>query len=471
MILALGRRLAPISLLLAILPGAGLLAESAPSCDFFASPSGQGNGRSPEKPFRIERFWKEATPGSTLCLLDGTYADAGSMVDPPATAPSGSGGRPITIRALHDGKVLLDGRGQWHPLRLLRKDWYVVEGVNACCSAATVVNLDHSNHNVIRRVAAWDAAEGNNEIFGVHFGEHNLLEDVAGWGIARKVFQSSQHGDFTTIRRAWGRWEGSHVIGPKMVYTLAYNNYGMLVENAIGTWSGERMKETYVLNDYFGKPWVGRGEGTHTNYDVDQPYAIFGVDANKKDKQANARLLGSIAYVLAGDTYKPPRLVFFTNLDSVEIVDTLAYVEPGSHPDVHTFGLYGLAELTTALRARNLTSIGGAGLLVRPQWETRNVLEGPSLSVYGDTGNAFNATRGANLCRRYVDGVLTGEPLWPWPMNQRIIEATTRSGRAPVDVTATVEKLFGPMPKGCRAAPPEPESAPSPTPDTRSPGR
>src|SRR5215813_14245586 len=116
--------------------------------------------------------------------------------------------------------------------------------------------------------SAWDASEGNYDIFGIHHDEHNLLEDVAGWGIARKIFESSQGGNFTTIRRAWGRWEGSHIVGPKLVYALTYNNYDMLVENSIGTWSGEKMKQTYVLLDSYGKRWVGRGEGTYQNYDV-----------------------------------------------------------------------------------------------------------------------------------------------------------------------------------------------------------
>jgi hypothetical protein len=323
-----------------------------------------------------------------------------------------------------------------------------------------------SSHNIIRRVAAWNAAEGNYSIFGIHHGDHNLLEDVAGWGIARKTFESSQGGNFTTIRRAWGRWEGSHVAGPKMTYSLAYNNYDMLVENSIGTWSGEKMKQTYVLLDYYGKPLAWH----YDNYDVNQPYAVFGVDAlQKDDKNARARLLGSIAYITTSDSFKAKRLVFVTKLDSVEVADTLAYVEPGSYSRVNPFGLYGLPAFPTLglhgltgsterggavnLLARNITSIGGAGASIARAWETRNVLQGSSPAVYGSRESAFNTTRGANLCHRYVDGVLTNQPLWPWPMNKRIIEATALSGRKPVNVTATIEEIFGPIPSQCSASP------------------
>ena len=460
-----------------------LSAQTLSRCNFYASPTGRGDGKSPEKPFRVDSFWLRAAPGQTLCLLDGTYEDAVSMISPPAGL-RGAQGSPITIRALHDGKVLLNGHGMRVPVRLHKNDWFVVEGVNACCSSGTVVWIDKSSHNVIRRTAAWDAAEGNYEIFGVHFGNHNLLEDVAGWGIARKTYQSSQGGNFTTIRRAWGRWEGSHVTGPKMVYTLAYNNYDMLVENSLGTWSGEKMKESYVLLDYHGKPYVGRLEGTYRNHDVNQPYAVFGMDALTKDKskRANARLLGSIAYITAKDVFKAKRLVFVTKLDAVEIADTLAYIEQGSYPEVWTFGLYGLPSLETSLKlhwppglarssgfqgstsssggsdgvrllARNLTSFGGAGPFIAKEWETRNILRGSAPSVYGPTENVFTATRGAKLCYRYVDGVHTREPLWPWPMNQRILDATVQSGRLPVDINATIEKLVGKIPQACLGIP------------------
>jgi hypothetical protein len=38
-------------------------------------------------------------------------------------------------------------------------------------------------------------------------------------------------------------------------------------------------------------------------------------------------------------------------------------------------------------------------------------------------------------------------------MNKRIIEATALSGRKPVNVTATIEEIFGPIPSQCSASP------------------
>ncbi len=188
------------------------------------------------------------------------------MIRPPKGL-SGTSEAPITIRALNDGKVLINGQGSKDPVRLYENDWFVIEGINACCGRnadqSGVVYLSGSSYNVIRRVAAWDAGDNNTEIFGAHRDSnekdslHNLFEDVAGWGTARKIFQMSYGGDYTTIRRAWGRWERSTVMGPKMTYTLAYNNYHMTCENCLGTWSGQGMPETYVLMGYDGKPWTG----------------------------------------------------------------------------------------------------------------------------------------------------------------------------------------------------------------------
>jgi hypothetical protein len=170
-----------------------------------------------------------AAAGKTLCLLDGTYTGYTSMILPPKEL-NGASGIPITIRALNDGKVLINGLGGLPPVQLSYNDWFVIEGINACCSNTSVVSLSNSSSNVIRRVAAWDAADKNTNIFGAHYGSHNLFEDVAGWGRARKIFSMSQGGDFTTVRRAWGRWERSTVVGPKLTYSLAYNSYHMTCE-------------------------------------------------------------------------------------------------------------------------------------------------------------------------------------------------------------------------------------------------
>ena len=423
--------------------------SSVHACTYYASPTGSGNGTSSAQAFKIANFWPVAKPGYILCLLDGEYTGAASMINPPQRL-SGTSSAPITVRALNDGKVRIDGQGTQVPVRLSHNSYFIVEGINASNSAASVVTISNSDNNIVRRVAAWDAADGNHSIFGIHRGNYNLLEDVAGWGIARKIFESSQGGNYTTIRRAWGRWEGSHVNGPKMTYTLAYNNHDMLVENAIGTWSGERMRESYVLLDYYGKPWTGNGAGTYTNYGVDQAYGIFANDGfTGADKNARTKLLGSLAYVRGSDRFQPAQTIFVTKIDGIEIAQTVAYIQPGAHTSKKPFALHNLQTATgVSLVARNNTAVGGATSFFGSEWKKNALSEGSSLSAIA---KPFAATAaGANLCFRYYDGALTTQALWPWPMNQRIIDATIQSGRAAVDVTATVESMLGAIPSVCK---------------------
>lgn len=59
-------------------------------------------------------------------------------------------------------------------------------------------------------------------------------------------------------------------------------------------------------------------------------------------------------------------------------------------------------------------------------------------------GHLLATPGGATILYRYENGKLTDRPLWPWPMNQRIIDAMKLAGYAnPVDVTKTVFGLAG----------------------------
>jgi hypothetical protein len=233
-----------------------------------------------------------------------------------------------------------------------------------------------------------------------------------------------------------------------MTYTLAYNNYNMICENCIGTWSGERMKQTYTLLDYYGKPWTGNGAGTYTNYSVNQPYGIFSNDSLSGDKNSRSRLLGSIAYVRRNDRFQGSHAVLITRLDSFTVSDTVAYVEPGYHTSKYRFGLLNLqSSVGVNLIAKNLTGIGGKGSIYGTEWKKSSLSEG---GILGSVANVFTSTAGAKLCYRYKDGLLTTQPLWPWPMNQRIINGLLESGRSAVDVTATVQTMLGTIPSSCK---------------------
>jgi len=254
--------------------------------------------------------------------------------------------------------------------------------------------------------------------------EYVLFEDVAAWGAARKIYTMSQGGNFVTCRRCWGRWERSVSTGPKHTYSLAYNNYDMTIENSIGTWNGTAQN----------------GQG------------IFSNDVSFTDTRHRSKILGSIAYLRGADSYMSGMpLVFLHDTTSTEIRDTVAYIEPGTHLTNWTFLLRPTSptdSLPVNNFARNLTGIGGGSPAdVSLQWQPSNIAQG---STVQSIGSVFSGTGGAKICTRYKDGVLTSEPLWPWPMNQRILDAMVQSGRTAVDVTGTIEQIFGPIPNQCK---------------------
>jgi len=146
--------------------------------------------------------------------------------------------------------------------RHYHNDWFVIEGINAHSSRRTVVSVMRSSHCVVRRVCAWDAEDGNTNIFAAHYGEHNLFEDCAGWGIARKTYSCSQQGNYTTFRRCFGVWEGCHLVGPKMTFTLFYNSHHITAENCIAAWNARLMRESHFAPGRDGKPFTAFSTGS-----------------------------------------------------------------------------------------------------------------------------------------------------------------------------------------------------------------
>ena len=45
------------------------------------------------------------------------------------------------------------------PVYLLQNDYFVIEGINAHNSSTSVVSINESNHNIIRRVCGFDATD------------------------------------------------------------------------------------------------------------------------------------------------------------------------------------------------------------------------------------------------------------------------------------------------------------------------
>jgi hypothetical protein len=395
---------------------------TAVECAYYASPDGEGNGLSPSSPFRIGNFWSVAAPGKTLCLLDGVYRDS---TNPPDHL-NGTASARITVRALNDGAARIDGGGTRIPIQLKNNDYFLIEGLNVHNSICNVVQIGTgANNNILRRIVAWDAKNNKNcMIWGVNNNTGNLLEDVAGFGTGRKIFQNYK-ATGTIIRRAWGRWENSTMIGPKSTFNLAYGGSDQICENCIGTWDGTA---------------------------VNQPQAIFrsGPSAPGSVPASNAWYHGSIAYLTDIQKSNLGRVIFFSELTSGGFKDVVVYLS-SNHVSKRPF-VFATGRLGPCTRCvlTNTTTIGHAGSKISTGLAVKNHVAADTVEAAPSIWDATDS-QGARVCKRYVNGSLTNQPLWPWPMNQRIIDAMTVAGKIPVDVTKTMEEIFGPIPRVCRS--------------------
>jgi hypothetical protein len=422
-------------------------ASAQGGCDYFVANNGSGNGLSLGSPFKFSDAWalgQSALQGKTICALDGTYQGANNMLTP-TPGMSGTSTAPITVRAYNDGGVTIDGQNARLAVWLSNSSYWVIEGIDACCvevfghpakgDEGSVWLIDTgSNNNIIRRACGWKASPNINDamIFGIHHNSGNLVEDACGFGTARKVFDCAQSGDNCTYRRIWGRWEGSFIIGPKQTMEATYRNFNMKVENAILTWSAEKMG----------------GQGIDQNYGIHVGGGVTDIcpQGGCPPYNLNNNLYGSIIYQTGNEVGAPSYNVFFSDPDvsGITLTDVVSYVPPNR-------GQYALfaGQMFNGGAGTNIskfTSIGG-GQFINGVWNVSSLVRQSTLGGI----NIWTATQGGNICNRYINGVRQSTPLWPWPMNDRIKSALAKAGYADqVDVTATMESIFGTIPAQCR---------------------
>jgi hypothetical protein len=429
-----------------------ITAESSwAACTHYASPTGGGSGLSSSSPFKIAKFWPVARPGDTLCLLDGTYRGAESMIKP-TNGQKGLAGSPITVRALNDGKVLIDGQSTYQPLRVTNNAWMIFEGMDftETLAESSVCLLDGGTNNVIlRRIICSQRTPGGSP-FNLNQTSKILVEDGAFFGPGRRQLANGCCGNNgTTFRRVWVRGGPSAVDsvgGPKAALQPTYRSTNVQIENALVTWDAANTSNNYGL--------------------IASTASLSG--------EANMEIRGTLGYVRCTDTFPSNAAgIYFAAWENIHLRDVIAYIEPGCHTTVRPF-LLGNDDASDAgapgrdLTAQNLLSIGSGADEVHSQWSVVNRQHFSSVAAAPSIFTGSNA----KLCKRWNDGVLTTQPLWPWPMNSRIATGLARGGLKPLtggSVDSEIASIFGPIPAECKttAAPtpaPTPAPAPIPTP-------
>lgn len=284
-----------------LVPWLVLLAPVVYATEYYASPNGSGTECSLENPCKIVSFWDRAEPGDTLNLQNGTYIGDDSMIRPPADFSSANGGtcrrlfggeegKLVTVRAINDGKVIIDGQWKRQPGRLLCSHYIVLEGMRFQNSSKDVVEVSRSTHNVLRRISAYnanyhlapdqricpDAKYDNYHVLNVVYrSTYNIVEDSILGGSGRNLIDSFGKSNFNIFRRdilvGGGYVRENQIPGcntpsssqhgeAAQLYGVSDNVMENIIAFGIGDWQGRIRPQQSGVNI-----WANTNEEAHRN--------------------------------------------------------------------------------------------------------------------------------------------------------------------------------------------------------------
>jgi len=412
---------------------------------FYISPDGNDSlgGTSANQAWRtFNHAWSILLPGDTLILLDGTYTPGNTGTIVP-NVRNGEPGKPITIRARNDGKAIIDGQGRSIPVSLGREGngwsiakYFVFEGIVAQNSSESVYFIQ-GNHNVFRRASGYDAnTDGNNHVFWV-WGSYNLLEDCVASGTGRKMILLFE-GEKNTVRRCladWRQWDGRNYEDdwPWGENIEIYNANNNIIENSIGNGNTPRASISLLTQD--GDPLDGKSSsgnkilGTmsiRSGMQADGTPMVWGTTRPQPTQYSDnvADVFGWAQY-MSGFTFTVGGGAGYDNLWQ----DILSWGNARYGLDGYEAGnaRYGNNRINRATVFNNgLNNVhpywGGIGVGSKESsLQMYSSIENSYIeNILTDSGLRTQTGEGARLTNRYVDGVLTDEPLWPWPMEDRV---------------------------------------------------
>ncbi|NOY78030.1 MAG: hypothetical protein GXO76_09205 [Calditrichaeota bacterium] len=394
-------------------------------------------------------------PGDVLLLKDGVYRQTLNVT------LSGKENAPIAFRAQNDGKAVVDGEYVRSVLTIVDQHDITIGGIVFKNSNGSVIRVTRSSRVILRRVSAYNAGSGNYHVFDIWLDHDILLEDCAASGSGRMMYDVLNSRDIT-LRRCWGRWQSHSGGGGDNGIIEIYGTNNSLVENCIGT------------------------KDTHASVNVQG----IGVWANWYNERADSnRFFGNITFNLSSwsffNTSAQHRTIANQFIDNASIQSPYGYIQRGdANCTVRQMTIVGAQKIAFSLDpnslpldsdyfiksdVRNSVFIdAGIGFSVNNRFPSRislfekyndlfrvdrpysgfspanshDIQQDPEFLVnrYGKGGYLFvpdsspvknlgeAGTRiGAKILYRYENGSLSTIPLWPWPMEERILNETGQS--------------------------------------------
>lgn len=429
------------------------------------------------------------TAGNTLVLNDGTYKptkDFGYQAGWEITGINGTAANPIIIEAAHDGGAVIDGSNDGDNILLwVRNSTNVILcGFDVRNSENQLIRVggdgsgpnfgDSVSNITLERMTGHAAGTahqsdgtGNYHCFAAMYNNfssdaHILFQDDAAWGQGCRYGFLAYETNGVTFRRDWG-WDNwippaAYPNAPRAAFAV-YNSTNATLENDIGTgeiphradnawygavWMPNNDPSTYPSNDnsFYGDVFYnscsGLTEDSNSGSGNTFKDVVFDTPSNSRCSTdlgsyynpEDANVLGTAGPVAfsnavfadATDTSEGVGLdqdggATPRTIDSVFINDHAATsgTVMHAHDDFYTNGRSprgSTGDVTT--KPNYKTSTYGLGTYLTPA---------PNLTRQGQSG----ADIGAHITYEYVNGVLTSTPLWPWPMESRILADTGRS--------------------------------------------
>lgn len=457
--------------------------------DLYATNNGlqSGNCSTTGTACDLVRVLQVVTCGQTIGLMDGVYAGSSSRnrVDMVASVPPSrtcSQGSPISLRAINEGAVTLDGGGTigaW--FWLVGLSYWNFSGFNVTNNdetasiGITAASAAQVNHNLqFQRMCFSNSAypplrgsmttpyqdtgnDTNRHVVAVVSTQDSLFEDVCVFGTGRVGLNEREQSFGNVYRRLWVRWEGWYNAGGiggltdcggppiQAAYATPQNS---TFENIITIWNPERVQAIgpshpcYQLSNVIGNGgylnrdtppvgspgykwlgWVGYG---YPNSYIVAPTIKWWATGGGDDLGNHAQLGTATDMFIDGREW--PRTGETADPGSRNVV---FFCQQPQGPVVPCPGYF----------VSRVTSIRSAG---RPPYVSGDFNEGswglfanfnecvgtagvvgPSLGGCPGFYTGDSPGTGARQCFEYLNGTLTTTPKWPWRMDDRIKAALT----------------------------------------------
>ncbi|MDH5571312.1 MAG: hypothetical protein OEY89_06075 [Gammaproteobacteria bacterium] len=388
---------------------------------YYISSNGSGTECSQQNPCgSFINAFNAMTSGDTLIIMNGTYhQNLGEWIflngieTSTSNPPSGTSSNPTIIRAEHDGDVIIIGSGMD---LFIDASHIVIEGLSFISNSNGIARI-LGNNNEIKRTSFAGIDINNTDTLVSILGDNNLIEDSWIFGSGHtgitigKVYNYS--GRDNTLRRVLVRLD--NYVGSK-----GFNGISLYQANNV-TFDNVLVLDSGTTDSTFEfKAGIRSREGDGSNHNffgtmiINNPYDGF-ITSTTNCENCVAWNIGERA--IWQEKYSPGsfnKTTIGNSTTGAQVYDnvftnTLIYNSGGSNNIGGDFNHF---------YSSPSTNMGNNYLTNDPQLKYLTRIEN---NTPGFQSGLNNENRGAEIINRYENGVLTNEPLWPYPNEDRIM--------------------------------------------------